>query len=128
VPLTLKSTRCAVALALLGMAFNALWPLLANAEPRAGFLPTEICSGSGKAAGAAVGKLPPQLPAPKHPNLHCAFCASGAGNAPLAGALPQVVLVAGFTEPVLQGTAVVHNSNHGFLLAEPRAPPVFLLL
>jgi hypothetical protein len=120
--------RRAAALALLGVALNALWPLLANAAPRADFFATEICSVNGKAPGAAVGKLPLPHPASKHPSLHCVFCASGACNAALTGVPPQVAPAGEVTEPVLRTAAVVHNGDHIFLLAEPRAPPAFLLL
>ena len=119
-----RSARVAAVLALLGMAFNALWPLIANAEPRTEFFATEICSVSKSNAANALGKLPVQAPAQKHQAVHCVFCASGACNASLGGALPGVVALSTATEPVPRAAGPHYKSNHAFLFPESRAPPV----
>ncbi len=123
-----QSARVAAALALLGITLNALWPLLANAAPRADFFADQICTVKNKAPGSAVGKLPAQLPVEKHPNAHCVFCASGACNASLHDASPGVVPPAVTTERVLYGQAALRTIERIYLLAESRAPPAFFLL
>lgn len=115
--------RCAALFALLGMTLNALWPLLANAEPRTDYFSAEICSSS-KAPGLAVGKLPMQLPAPKSPHLHCVFCASGASNASLIGTVAAVVTPITASPAVAVAAEPRRHGSRAFLLAESRAPPV----
>ena len=106
------------------MALNALWPLIASAEPRTDFFSIEICSVNGKAAGAAVGKLPSQLPESKHQNMHCVFCTSGMCNAMLLGTRAAIVVPSVATLAVFPAVDARRQRHHAFLFAESRAPPV----
>jgi hypothetical protein len=125
---THRSARYTAALALLGMALNALWPLIANAQPHADFFATEICSVNKSTAGSPVGKLPVQLPVQKHPAVHCVFCASGVCNASLSGTLLTVVAPSSAMQPASRTADSRYKSKDAFLFAESRAPPVFSLL
>lgn len=106
------------------MALYALWPLLANAEPRVNFFAMEVCT-----VNKAPFKSPAQpveLPAHKNPVSHCAFCASGG----CAAALTATPLVP-FTLAAATVTAITSDSStdpvrEPFTLAASRAPPVFL--
>src|SRR5437879_11946059 len=60
--------RIAAWLALVGIALNASWPLLANAGPRVPALPSEICSATGQKHG---GESPVSKGA--RPS-HCTLC------------------------------------------------------
>lgn len=126
----LQSARFAAALALVGVTLNALWPLLANAAPRADFFADQICTVKNKAPGSAVGKLPAQLPVEKHANAHCVFCVSGACNASLHDASRRDAAPSSSLQPRARAraSAVQRKNPRVFLLAESRAPPAFSLL
>ena len=75
-------------LALVGVALNASWPLLANAKPSVPALPSEICSATGlKHAGeGSPGDAPGKNVSPSH----CTLCP---GNAERGAALSGIVAV-----------------------------------
>lgn len=109
-------------LALLAVALNAFWPLLAQARPaQAGETGFEVCTVAGirhlgtKDEAPARGQLVP----------HCAFCTLGAGHAPLAAmpacVLPPAPFSFGAVAPRDTGP---HLVRFGFESAQPRAPPL----
>jgi hypothetical protein len=114
--------RAAAALALLGTALNALWPLLANAEPRTDVFSNEICSVNKSKPGSVAGRLPPVQPPASHQSLHCVFCASGIGNVPV-GTSPAVMVLAAASEPAPAAVAAFQFGNAALLFPESRAPP-----
>ena len=110
-------------LAILAMALNALWPLLAQAKPGDSGLLIEICTATGMTWVAADGDG--QQPAQKNLLPHCAFCSLGAGRAPLPSS-PAIAPM-----PVSSVVAVIERresapvvSQPFFSPALPRAPPV----
>ena len=114
-----RSRRGAAWVAILAIALQALWPLLAQAKPKNVVL-VPICTVQGvthylelPAGGAPVE----QKAASQHD--HCSFCSLGA-------ALPVVASVAGFRSPDHEA---VFSLEHSFLegrnplSARSRAPP-----
>src|SRR3954464_3440282 len=106
-------------LAILAIAFNALWPLLANAAPVT--LDSTICT-TDKAAQSALSLPGKRIPAGSS-LPHCPFCL-GVRDAP-PGLVPAPFpfyerIVAAFSAAVAgtAGAAVLHYSS-----AAPRAPP-----
>lgn len=123
--MSLNWRRGAVWLAIAAMAFNALWPLAANAKPSGAFDPSaEICTvnGAGELAGGKVQPHPAQL-------VHlpdCSFCTLGADKPALPAAVHTSVLfapqAAGFQAVVVR---FLLPGSPGYSPAHPRAPPVF---
>jgi len=110
---------------MLGIALNALWPLIANADPRPGLPPVVLCSMSGGKLAAQSGDEPgsPYLPATTKPR-HCMFCASGGCIAAPASALQTLP-----PEPATAPQRLVEPDSRlagriAFLLAASRAPPL----
>jgi hypothetical protein len=81
-------SRIAAWMALGNLAFNAFWPLLANARPGAAPLPAEICSATGlrHAGGEAPADTPDRSVRPSH----CTLCPFNADRT--AAALPDAAL------------------------------------
>jgi hypothetical protein len=72
-----SSLRFTSWLAILAMALNALWPLLANAKP-AGFSPlTEICTAQGVKSIAGEAGSTSDDSGTKHLQPHCPLCSFG---------------------------------------------------
>jgi len=121
-----RSTWLAARLALVGVALNALWPLVANADPRPQLPPIELCSMSGNTV--AVQPFDdhaglPLLPAKLKPQ-HCAFCASGGCAAAPAQAARGADRFFAFSF-VRSSTPESRLSGRSeFLLAASRAPPL----
>jgi len=130
VPNNQRSARFAAWLAILGIALNALWPLLANASPHPDSFRAEICSLSNLKAPHGISEtIPPaQLPAEEHPLTHCMFCASGVCSPPLTSA-SFIVVVPVATENLKPYAADSCSSIAvTWLLAPSRAPPVLPLI
>ena len=113
----------ASSLALLAIASNALWPLLAQANPgRGGTAAAEICTSAGIRSMAAGGDVPHRGGGPLM--AHCDFCPTGADRASLPESIsvsPAVVAleIDTLTPPEPRpATAVLHHFP-----ALPRAPP-----
>jgi hypothetical protein len=111
-------------IAIFAIAFNALWPLAANALPKPAALPTghEICTAFG------ITVLPASESAPEpdrtaKPQSHCTFCFFAVGADPVV-ALPHIringLLIEAaptFDDPLASPTAPVFSPAH------PRGPP-----
>lgn len=114
--------KFAAALAILAMAFNALWPLLAHGAPAAFSAP--LCSTVGTLpASAPAGGLPLQPAPAKSFAPHCPFCLGAGDHTPvLASTIAPFMTVAlqSFDPPFAAtpvGVSFVHPSAH------PRGPP-----
>jgi hypothetical protein len=123
--ITIKSRRFAAWLAILAMAFNALWPLAANAKPSGAFDPsTEICTSSGVKTFAG-GKVLPQ-PAESAHLPDCSFCTLGADELALpAAAVSTALHVPQAADFQAAAAALPPAEPFGYSPAHPRAPPVF---
>ncbi|HEY6241129.1 MAG TPA: DUF2946 family protein [Burkholderiales bacterium] len=114
--------RVAAWIALASIAFNALWPVIANARPSAPALPSEICSATGlKHTGGGTGDAPDNGLRTTHCTL-CHFNPERNTAIPCAGHL-LLLPVAAISQPAahfeaLRPRAAIHPS------APPRAPPV----
>jgi hypothetical protein len=117
---TLLRRSTAAWLALAAMAFNAAWPLLANAKPVDPS--TEICSASGiNHAGSGA----PLVPDKGLHASHCTLCPFGAerGAAIPVAVAPLPLPSAAPAQPVARGDAApLHLALYP--AAPPRAPPV----
>ncbi len=109
-------------LAILGMALNALWPLLANAAPQQ--FVGSICSVNGMRMAPAVDPGKPAQPVPaKSFAPHCPFCSGVSDHTPglAPSAAPLIVVETDGFHPLFAATPVrvsfVHPSAH------PRGPP-----
>jgi len=121
--LTRTSRRIAGWLAILAMAFNALWPLAANAKPAGAFdLSTEICTVGGVKSFAGGSGIPQPADTAHQPN--CPFCTFGADKLVLpsvaSGAVLAVMAPAGFAPQTPQ---MRPRQPQRYYPAHPRAPP-----
>ena len=116
--------RIARWLAIVGMALNALWPLLASAGPQE--LTTIICSAHGMQQVSLSDSGP--LPSAPERNLlpHCAFCSSvGTSAAVLPGtALAFAAPALSQVRPIAVGLLLASSSDYTFPV--PRGPPSLL--
>ena len=115
-----SSRRFGFWLAILAMALNTLWPLLARAG---GGSLVEVCTSTGMKWIAADGGE--QQPAQKRLAPHCEFCSLGADRAPLPSSpaiAPIQVSIAVAVIAPSESAPVVPQSR--FSRALPRAPPV----
>ena len=112
-------------LAILLVGLNALWPLIAQARPKAPGILVPVCTIEGITHYA-------ELPAPKAPleqrsdasHEHCKICLFGLERASLPSAAPQVAAAADRDIATLPAAvAAADSSFHS--LARPRAPPAF---
>jgi len=114
--------RIAAWLALGSVAFNALWPLLANARPTAPALPSEICSATGlRHASGAPGDAPDRSVRPSHCTL-CPFNADRAAAVPANAALKLADSGASEARPGFFEAAPPDSPFDR--TAPPRAPPL----
>jgi len=122
--MSLKSRRIAVWLAILAMAFNALWPLAANAKPAGAFDPsTEICTVGGVKTFSAGNVLPQPAESAHLPD--CSFCTLGAdGFALPAAAVSSALHVPKAADFQLVAAALPPAEPFCYSPAHPRAPPV----
>lgn len=114
-------------MAILGVALNALWPLLAHAASAA---PQEfaapICT-TNKAyftAPANGGELPAKTPPASSALPHCPFCLGVSDNVPALAATPAVAWAAALPRhaPVLVQAVAWTSFTHPY--SHPRGPPV----
>ena len=108
------------------MALQALWPLLANAQPSGQPAQFEVCSADGvKLVKGNAGQLPAESGA-KHLQPHCALCSFGADKAPavspLAYAIPPVVESSGIPSATVLSPPAGPDPRSP---AQSRAPPLF---
>jgi hypothetical protein len=116
--------RLASWLALAAMAFNALWPLLANARPAGQVAIFEVCTAVGTTPVAGDAGTVPAEGGERHLAPHCALCSTGTDKAPAAAQGTPLILAgaistaerphASFLDPV---------STQPRSAAQPRAPP-----
>ena len=117
--------RFASWLAIAAMALNALWPLLANAQPAGQASMFEVCTAEGiKFVPGDAGKAPAESGA-KHLQPHCALCSFGADKVPavtqVAFVIPAVLDSSGGPSPFDVFSPVRPDIRSP---AQPRAPPV----
>ncbi len=106
-------------LAIFGIAFNAMWPLIANAAPVD--IQAAICT-TNKATQAA--QQPPAKQIPASSSLpHCPFCPGVSDSTPGVAAAPLVVFerVIATVAAVVAGTT--GPSSFTYPSAAPRGPP-----
>lgn len=111
---------CTAWLAIVALALNALWPLIANAGPVEFSVP--VCTTGGSKvtpAGNGLPVSPTELKAP-----HCPFCGSagGATAALVAAPLAVIVIAAARERPVSHAFAPSYSFD--LIHAPPRGPPV----
>ena len=117
------SSRFTVWLAILAMALNALWPLIANAKPSGVESLFEICTTQG--LKAVSGDAPSQgEEGTKHLQPHCPLCSFGTDKVAAPPSMPIHVeppAEAGYVSTAVSGPEPV--SGHFRSPAHPRAPP-----
>lgn len=120
--------RFASWLAIAAMAFNALWPLLAQARPAAPPALLEICTAAGvRLAEGAVGHEPVDG-AERHLKPHCALCSVGADKAPAVAPVVHAVWQSIFAyTQTFPSPAEPLWLDRFFTAAQPRAPPFLLI-
>ena len=106
--------------AILGIAFNALWPLVANAAPVD--IQATICT-TNKASQATQQQPAKQVPASSS-LPHCPFCLGVSDHTPALTAAPAVdyARVISTFAAVLAGTSGGTSFTHPS--AAPRGPPL----
>ncbi len=117
--------RFASWLAIAAMALNALWPLLANAQPAGQASMFEVCTAEGiKFVSGDAGKAPAESGA-RHLQPHCALCSFGADKVPaLAQAAFAVPVIVDASFGIAQLAALSPGRLDPRSPAQPRAPPV----
>jgi hypothetical protein len=122
----LRRNRFASVLAMLAMALQAFWPLLAQAQPKDPTLYAPICSvqGDGTMVDLSGGKFPVDDGAGKH-QKHCKLCVGGNDRVQVLVLAPvdafrSPVFVA--ENPAALPPAAVRSTSAS--PAQPRAPPV----
>lgn len=110
-------------LAMLAMALNALWPLVANAKPGYADLIQDIC-GVGPAKSLKTVAATAQLLGAKHLLAHCALCSAGSDNpAALAPARPDAALAITPAETAAPDPVLLPHAALRYSAARPRGPP-----
>jgi hypothetical protein len=114
--------------AILGIALNALWPLLAHAAPAGTHeFSVPVCSTNGTFYTTASNAAPKPVKAPPASSAlpHCPFCLGVSDQVPALATTPVVVFLL-----ALSGHAPVHvqafvwtSFTHPY--SHPRGPPVF---
>ncbi len=116
--------RLASWLAIVAMALNALWPMLANAKPVSAGDFTELCTANGmqRMATGNGGTQAPELAL----TPHCSFCAYGADRAAAPPPAIVMLVVRTFDVPAFRprAAAVLVPESFSYPPAPPRAPPV----
>lgn len=113
--------RCAALAALLGIALQALWPLVAQARSGRS-IPVAICSVAGSHRS---GELPVDGGKNGKVAEHCKLCVLG-GERPVLSSSCQVVLLAWTAAEVVAQHARESFRSSLRASAHPRAPPAFL--
>jgi hypothetical protein len=119
----MASRRSATWIAILAMAINALWPLLARAQPGEPLLVAVICGGGdGVHAIDLTGKAPGGSRAAYD---HCQLCVSGDRVAVLPSADPMS-LAEGHPVSAARVPSVAEFPSTPPCFAPPRGPPGIL--
>ena len=108
--------------AIVAMALNALWPLLANAGPVEFSVP--VCTAGGSmltSPGSGLPVSPAELKAP-----HCPFCGSAGGATAALVVAPSAVIMIAAVHERPAAHSLAPSSSFDFLHAPPRGPPVSL--
>ena len=118
--------RLASWLAIAAMALQALWPLLANAQPSGQLAQFEVCSSDGvRFVNGDTGQEPAGSVA-KHLQPHCALCSFGADKAPAVAPLGYAVPPAVESSGIPSATALSPPASPDPRSpAQSRAPPLF---
>ena len=106
--------------AIVAMALNALWPLIANAGPVEFSVP--VCTTGGSKvtpAGNGLPVSPTELRAP-----HCPFCGGAGGAMAALAAAPSAVIFASTAHERLASPVVAPSYSFDLIHAPPRGPPV----
>ncbi len=113
--------RCAALAALLGIALQALWPLVAQARSGRS-IPVAICSVAGSHRSVEV-----PVDGGKNGTVaeHCKLCVLGADRPVLSSSF-QALLLAGTAAEVVLQRAQESSRPSLRASARPRAPPAFL--
>jgi len=119
----LYRNRLAALFAVLAMALQGFWPLLAQAQPGGAAGYGTICTVDGSTTVDLSGKLPADGGAGKH-QKHCALCFAGGDRAPaLVSVHAQPFAIPAFVaEPPAACSAAFYRSTAASP-AQPRAPP-----
>jgi hypothetical protein len=107
------------------MVLNALWPVIAHANPNKGLIPVVICTANGFQT-VDVGSDGKNSPAPteKHVRAHCPLCLSSAHQVAILAPMPgAIALPAASTEQSPQSSTTPVDTARQFSSAQPRAPP-----
>ena len=121
----LRRNRLAAALAVLAMALQTFWPLLAQARPRIAGELVPVCTVEGVThyLELPAGKSPLDERSASH-GEHCKLCVFGAGKAVVAATLDvSTFLMAGNAEQSAASFVVPFHNSPQLLPAQPRAPP-----
>src|SRR5476651_417720 len=121
----LRRNRLAAWLAVLAMALQAFWPLLAQARPRIAGELVPVCTVEGVThyLELPAGKSPLDERSASH-GEHCKLCVFGDGNAVDVSSVDlSVFLLTGDTEQSTANPAVPFRRSTQLLPAQPRAPP-----
>ena len=118
------SSRFTAWLAILAMALNALWPLIANAKPAGASSLMEVCTARGLKALAGEPVSSPDDAGAKHLQPHCPLCSFGTDkvSAPPAAPLYLAPAAASGCGPSVASQSAESRSDIRFP-AHPRAPP-----
>ena len=122
-PSRTTSSRFTVWLAILAMALNALWPLIANARPAGVESLFEVCTTQGLKAVAGDASSQGDEGA-KHLQPHCPLCSLGSDKVSAPPSSPfqiEPASASGCAPGFVSGPEPV--SSHFRTPAHPRAPP-----
>ena len=112
-------------LAILAMALNGLWPLLANAAPAEFSAP--VCSMVGTMSAPDGYSMPAPTAPAKSPAPHCPFCSTSSDHNPALATVGVIALappVAQFQRAIIVAEPAASSV---VLAAAPRGPPSRLI-
>jgi Protein of unknown function (DUF2946) len=121
----LRRNRLAAFAAMLAMALQAFWPLLAQARPRIAGELVPVCTVEGTThyLELPAGKSPLDERSASH-GEHCKLCVFGDGKAVDVSSVDlSVFLRTGNTEQSTATPSVPFHQSPHLLPAQPRAPP-----
>jgi hypothetical protein len=121
----LRRNRLAAVLAMLAMALQAFWPLLAEARPRIAGQLVPICTVEGVThyLELPAGKTPLDERSASH-GEHCKLCVFGVGKAAVSSTFDiSAFLLAASAEQSAASPVVPFHKSPQLLPAQPRAPP-----
>jgi hypothetical protein len=108
------------------MALNALWPLIAHANPNQEPIPLVICTANDfQTVDVRSDGTNAPAPAGKHAPVHCPLCLSSAHQVAILAPMPGAIALpaSGTGQPLQSSTTSVDRARQ-FSSAQPRAPPV----